>query len=172
MKNAILLCIVAILTAAPVDSDDRMQATPIRKPLLVLTGAKSAVMKAAYHRLESADQLKMTWRAHIGPEYDHGDLPVPEVDFDHCSVVALFQGSSFNSRGLQIVEVQEKDDATVLRFDDVSYQTNGAANAVTPYAFAVLPKTDKPIVIEENQQPYLGEPPVWKEVARLNAAKR
>ncbi len=43
---------------------------------------------------------------------------------------------------------------------------NGADRA-TPYGMFVFPKTDKPIVLEENVQGTIGAPPVWKERARF-----
>ncbi len=157
----------------PESSNGEDRPEPRSKPLLVLTGAASQVKEAAYYRLSSADKLKDVWRGHLGAVQDRGDNPVPEVDFDRCVVLALFEGSSFNSHGLRIEAVLDRNDVTVVRFDDISYQTlGGGANTVAPYAFILLPKTDKVIVLEENVQQYLSGAPVWKEVSRLTASEK
>jgi hypothetical protein len=153
-------------------SNGEEPATRAAKPLLVLSGAASEVKDAGYHRVSSADKLKQIWRSHLGPAQDRGDNPVPEVDFDRCVVLALFEGSKSNSHGLRITEVLERDNETIVRFDDISYQSFGNANAVAPFAFVVLPASDKLIVVEENVQQYLADPPKWKEVARLTAGKQ
>jgi hypothetical protein len=82
-------------------------------------------------------------------------------------IVTMFKGSSVNSHGLRIDSVTETTHAVTVRFDDISYQVSGEGNRVAPYAFVLLPKSEKPVVLEENVQQYLGEPPVWKEVAKL-----
>ena len=61
------------------------------RPLMVLTGAKSKVRDPAYYRITSADKLTELWRSHLGPVFAHGDDPAPEVDFDRCMVIALFE---------------------------------------------------------------------------------
>ncbi len=42
---------------------------------------------------------------------------------------------------------------------------------MTVYGFFVLPRSPKPVVLEENVQSLLGEPPVWREQARLPGAQ-
>jgi hypothetical protein len=131
--------------------------------------------------------------------YDPNDgirrhLPV-KIDFEHYLVVAIFQGKCVNVDSLKVVSITEEEKRLVLRYDKNSYQTFGKVHdddpnddpdkgdpdkddlskndpddgKVTPYGFFVLPRTEKPIVIEENVQQYLGSSPIWKERARLPA---
>jgi hypothetical protein len=69
--------------------------------------------------------------------------------------------------------VLENADVTVIRFVEVTYQTFQRVGEPPkppdrPYAFVVLPKSKKTIVLEEGVQEFKGDPPVWKECARLN----
>ena len=94
---------------------------------------------------------------------------MPEVDFTHCEVVAVFAGDGWNSDGIQAISIVEEPDYRRFRFDHLSYQTegpDGGGRRVAAYGFFVLPRTDLPLVLEENVQPLIGEPPVWKEVGR------
>jgi hypothetical protein len=165
----VLGCLVLLMSVATAGQE---QPKVDNRPLMVLTGAKSKVRDPGYYRITSADKLKELWRSHLGPVFDRGDDPVPDVDFGRCMVIALFEGASFNSRGLRIESVAQKYDLITVRFDDISYQTRGGANQVAPYAFVLLPKSENSVVLEKNVQQYLGEPPVWKEVARLRPDDR
>jgi hypothetical protein len=44
---------------------------------------------------------------------------------------------------------------------------NGGGVQATVYGFFVLPRSSKTVVLEENVQNYLGQPPEWKERANL-----
>jgi hypothetical protein len=43
---------------------------------------------------------------------------------------------------------------------------NGGGRPVTAYGFFVLPKADKTVILEENIQNLLGNPPAWQERIR------
>jgi hypothetical protein len=66
----------------------------------------------------------------------------------------------------------------VVRFEGIYYHaastagSGGGGDRVTPYAFIVLRKPAKPIVLEENVQNLIDHPPVWKEVARSGSAAK
>jgi hypothetical protein len=88
-------------------------------------------------------------------------------------VVAVFQGNDVNSAGLKAVAILEEKDRLVLRFQNKSYQTMGYGQVdegerVTVYGFFVLPRSSKTVVLEENVQNIIGQPPVWKERASLS----
>jgi hypothetical protein len=142
----------------------------INSALAVLTGDNSHVSKPAFTRIDSSSLWKKTWLTHLGKEQDTIYRTAMEVDFGRCTVTAIFGGQSVNSCGYRIESVHENGNTIVVRFDDISFQTagpDGGAVQVRPYAFIVLPKTSKPIVLEENVQSYKREEPEWKEVARL-----
>jgi hypothetical protein len=118
------------------------------------------------------------WLSHLGKtEADkfREHIPVVTIDFEKNIVIAIFQGTSTNSRGLQITSVDEAKDFITLCFQGMSYQTAGGLGGgggsvqVTPYAFVVVPKSSKVIVVKEDIQVPKDKPPEWKERARLRA---
>jgi hypothetical protein len=146
------------------------------RPLLVLAGADSKVEKSAYYRVSSEESWQHIWLSHLGKtEADRfrEHMPIVQIDFKKCMVIAIFKGAASNSRGLNIMSIDEHEDTVSLRFYDMSYQTAGGLAGgrvpVTPYAFVVIPKSDKLVLIEENIQSLKEKPPVWNQRARLKA---
>jgi hypothetical protein len=152
---------------------------PLRhlQPYVALTGADSAVAAPAYHRLRTPAELARVWLLHLGqpvPDGEHdffyNEPGVPEVDFEACEVVAIFGGKGWNSAGFQVESVDDEATCRRLRFDHRSYQTEGPTGGgkrVTPYGFFVLPRTDLPLVLEEDVQSLIGAPPEWRQRAQL-----
>lgn len=147
------------------------------KPYVTFAGAQSAIATRAYRKVTSAEDWAALWQEHRGIQareggynWHYNEAGVPIVDFDRCMVVAVFQGKAWNSAGVIAVSVTEEKERILIRFDDKSYQTagpDGGGERVTAYGLFVLPKTDKPVVLEEDVQGLIGEPPKWKERARL-----
>jgi hypothetical protein len=147
----------------------------INSALTVLTGDDSHISKTAFRRVGSTLEWKKTWLSHLGLKEDTIHRTAMEVDFDRCMVIAMFGGKSENRRGYRVESVLEKKDSIVVQFDQISFQTagpDGGAVHVMPYAFIVLAKSEKPVVLEENVQIYKDHAPEWKEVARLSASSR
>jgi hypothetical protein len=144
--------------------------TPL-KPIVLWWGAHSGVDQRDYWRVATDDAWKALWLRHAG-EQTESPLKIakhPEVDFERCVVVAIFAGKLRNTSGLTIASIEESDDRVLVRFErqSKSYQTGPDADDVTPYAILVLPKTRKPIVLEEDVHSLIGAAPQWKERARL-----
>ncbi len=161
--GVIFALVVLIATAAEKPVERQI------KPCVAITGADSHVTIPRYHRITSAEVWTHIWQEHKGEkpteEYDFYEDPLalPMIDFDDYMVIAVFQGEGWNSKGLSVVSISEEDKRIVLRYDNKSYQTVGGGNKVAAYGFFVLPRSAKPVVVEENVQIYGGEPPVWKE---------
>jgi len=178
MRCHLLLTLPVLLAATPVLQGTPQQAAqrPLR-PAVAITGAKSAIEKAAYHRLRSPQDLAQIWLQHLGKQppageygFYYNEAAVPEVDFERFEVVAIFGGSGWNSAGFNLESVSDDKDARTIRFDDKSYQTegpNGGGKRVSPFGFFVLPRTEVAIVLQQNVQSMIGEPPQWQERARL-----
>ncbi|MFZ4083258.1 MAG: hypothetical protein ACOYKN_18665 [Pirellula sp.] len=154
----------------------KVEATGKTRPLIVLAGADSKVGKPAYYRVSSEEAWQRIWLSHLGKtEADRfrEHMPIVQIDFKKCMVIAIFKGAASNSRGLNIISTDEREDTVYLRFDDMSYQTAGGLDGgrvpVTPYAFVVIPNSAKLVLIEENIQSLKEKPPVWNERARLKA---
>jgi len=186
VRSATLLALVAAVagceSARPPEPDDLPTPAPApqqaqatvpspTKPIVLWWGAHSGVAERSYLRVATDDAWKALWVRHAGEHVETGYKLVkyPEVDFERCTVVAIFAGKIRNTTGLTIVSIDESDDRVLVRFDRTSksYQTGPKADDVTPYAILVLPKTGKPIVLEEDVHSLIGAPPQWKERARL-----
>ncbi len=142
------------------------------KPLVTISGADSKVRKPSYERIATADKWTEAWARHLGTSKEDAYRSLMEIDFERCEVVAIFRGDRTNVRGIKILPLFTDHDYLILRIEDVDYQTNGADNNKPrdkPYAFVVIPKTSKEIILEEDVQHYKGEPPEWKEIIRIDA---
>lgn len=160
-----LLLSVVCLIASQVGS-----AADESKPIAVLSGANSKVSKQSYERITTDTAMQEAWARHLGTSPGDAYRPQFEIDFSRCLVVAVFVGDRINTRGVRIDSVRQRGNALVVRFENVGYQTFNKKIKTPPdrpFAFVVVPKTELEIVLEENTQSYIDEPPVWKEAARL-----
>jgi RNA polymerase sigma factor (sigma-70 family) len=152
--------------AAPAVADAK--AALIREPLLAWSGPNSAVTKTSYRRVASKQEWETLWQEHAGKvQKDRPATVLPRIDFSQCMVVAVFQGSAFNSQGVNCVSVSETTAAITLRFVGDRYQTLNGVDEVTPFGIFLLPRSAKPLILEENVQNLLGGAPVWKVQARF-----
>jgi hypothetical protein len=164
----VALATVLLLPNVAASADPAKEAT---HPYVTLTGTDSHIKERSYHRVVSEDEWIKIWQRHKGAkeskDYDffYNPLGLPYIDFEKCMVIAVFQGSSVNSAGLKTVAILEEKDRIVLRFEEKWYQTMERAgtghggNHVTVYGFFMLPRSSKTVVLEENAQNYIGQPP-------------
>ncbi len=140
-------------------------------PVVVLTGVNSRIRSASYSKSTSTRDLDLIWLRHLGKSKIEAALTrshVLEVDFDKYMVVSLFKGSCFNAQRIHVASMVEGDTRLRLRFEVEWYQTGEArADQSFPFCFIVLPKSAKPVAIEENVQRMIGGKPIWKERAIL-----
>jgi hypothetical protein len=173
---ATVLITVLLLPNVAASADPAKEAT---RPYVTFTGTDSHVKDPSCHRVTSEDEWIKTWQRHKGEkeskDYDlfYNPLGLPYIDFEKCMVIAVFQGSGVNSAGLKTVAILEDKDRIVLRFQNKWYQTavygaRDEGERVTVYGFFVLPRSSKAVVLEENVQTYIGQPPVWKERVKLS----
>ena len=127
-------------------------------PCVTLSGTDSQVAERGYQRVLTPEEWAKLWQKHKGKEsvgnYDffYDPLGLPLIDFNQFMVIAIFQGSSWNSAGLNAVSVSDEVDRITFRFEDKPYGTagaNGGAQKVKVYGFFIVPKTNKPVIIEE-----------------------
>ena len=167
MRNVILLAAVYIVWACSGlygHAQDK-NAENLQRPIVVIAGADSHVHKPFYQRVTTSDALHAIWARHLGTSVDDAYRPTMEVDFDRYMVVAALLGDKVNVRGLEVHSVFDNAGSLTIRVERLSYQTGSKGDTRQPYAFIVLPKTGKRIVLEENTQNYKGGAPVWKQLA-------
>ncbi len=179
MRTVACVTLLSLLPwpAAQDPAPPRAVAAAPARPVVALTGATSAIEKEGYHRIQDAQSLARLWLQHRGkpqPDGEYGffynDAGVPEVDFERYEVVAIFGGKCVNSAGFAVESIADEPGRRLVRFDHRHYQTagpDGGAESAKPFAFFVLPRTPLPIVLEEDVQGMINQPPQWKERARL-----
>jgi hypothetical protein len=156
------------------------------KPVVVWTGTDSKQAKDSFARCGSPKDWQATWNAHCGQEKP-ADLPTcPEVDFDSYMVIAVFRKTSrirvseiveekecvrvrYQPWGNQIVFVPGPDAGTVKVVELGRGELDPDKPYMLSFAFVVLPKANKAVVLEEDIQDLIGKPPVWKERAKFPA---
>jgi hypothetical protein len=137
-------------------------------PCVSFKGPHSAIRKRRCVRITDRESWEALWKEHRGEALETNKLGrpvIPVIDFDRCMVIAIFRGESWNCNGEYVVSVEDRGRDVLLRFDSHSFQTcgpDGGGVRVEPYGIFVLPRTAKPIVIEENVQGMIGRPPNWK----------
>jgi len=134
-----------------------------RKPVSIkaeYTGPESRISKTEYLRIMSKEDMKKLWTRHLGGD----DAPV--INFEQNMVIAIFKGKHWNSRGITANCTQD-DETIKFRFDMNYYQTMGGGDEVTSYGLFVIPRSTKPVVLEEDTQGLIGYPPVWTEKGRF-----
>ncbi len=177
MRRSIVLLAVAIAGFAAIrGAAGEDNAQHAQRPYVAITGPDSHVRERGYFRVESEKEWIKVWQRHKGEKESEGynffynPLGLPTVDFGNCMVIAIFEGTSENSAGYTANAVFEKGGRLILRFADKGYQTagpNGGGQIANVYGFFVLPRSNKPVVLEEDVRTLIAGPPVWKEVAVL-----
>ena len=150
------------------------------KPYVSIWGAHSRIDQRSYFLITSRDDWTKLWLRHIGKDpardfdnrYFYNPDDIPEVDFDACMVIVIFQGKQVNSAGVQAAAVNDDAGQITFRFGHRGYGTASSdpkshGDDVTPYGFFVMRRSAKPVVLEENVQSYKNQPPIWKEVSRF-----
>jgi len=86
-------------------------------------------------------------------------------------VIAIFGGETYNSWGYRVEEVRETARTVFVRYSNIGYQTARGADLATPYAFVVIQKSNKLVVLEETTHTMQGTD-VTREIARMPARKK
>jgi len=159
------------------------------RPSVTISGAHSHVTIRRYHRVTSAELWRRIWQEHMGKSWqerrervaqrrtDPNDLSepltFPMIDFENYMVIGIFDGEGHNCTALTVVSVYEEDKRIVLRYKRELYQTMARVGTgvkgdkTTAYGLFVVPRSVKPVVVEENVQNILGDPPLWQECMRF-----
>ncbi len=189
-----LACLFAtnlITATSPTQSPEEAHQPPLTSPVVQWSGKQSEFGGPSYMLATNEAEWIRIWNAHHGlpmtAQYDrfYDPLGLPLLDFDRYMIVGIFQPEKYNVAGLLIESIQETSNRIVLRFDDKAFQTASLGGSidqadqagglrgpslppsVRPYGFCVLPRTKKPIVLEENTQRLIGKPPIWTERHQL-----
>ncbi len=149
------------------------------KPLVQWIGEDSARDVPGTLLVTTPEGWVRLWAEHRSAA---GDDPArPWVDFDQVAVLALFAGRTTQCRGEGVYAIDEFEDHVRVRCWSMTYGVGLGPGAdvekltrpVNPFGMFVLPRIDKPIVIERRLYEHKlapGEPePAWTEVTRFNS---
>jgi hypothetical protein len=182
MHYPALFLVPVLLVVAPVPATEVPRKL---KPVVVWTGIDSKQAKMSFARCCSQKDWEEIWHKHQSNA--KAKTPsCPQVDFDSYMVVAIFQGKSCQDTGIEIVSVTEEKKCLRIRYKPLWFQVGfvrperGSRPAkcevetyeTQSYAFVVLPKSQKAIVLEEDVRTLIPDPPVWKKRATLEALRK
>lgn len=125
------------------------------------TGADSKIDEPRVVLVKDDRALQRVWMEHLTGEVLVG-IEFPLVDFRNEVVLAVFGGKGWNSRGYRVVEILQGAQVYTVRIEKQSFQTAGGAVEASPFGIFVLPRSDRPIRVEQNVQNIIGEPPLWE----------
>ena len=168
MMNKSLIGILAVgcLLVAEVEAieDEANDRNVSIKPCVTITGDDSRITEQSFYRIRSIDEFAEVWAKHTGQknvpyknwenQYDefYNTLSLPLVDFENYMVIAIFQGSGWNNAGLKAISMSERAHGVSFRFKGKPYSTegpDGGGKQVSVFGFFVVPRTGKPLIIEE-----------------------
>lgn len=154
MKLILVLVMLSLLAPGNCKAADNVD--EVSKPLVTISGTDSKVAKPSYERISTSEKWAEAWLRHSGTTKDDFHRPLMEIDFDRCTVVAIFRGEKTQVRQLVIDSVLEKSKAIIIRFTELGYGIGGTGPQKPenryPYAFIVLPKSNKDIVFVEGTE--------------------
>lgn len=189
MMARILLGCVALCALAFASLAEEPKETKL-KQVTVFNGSHSKILKERFELVTTKEAWEKLWEEHQGKRdkrIDGLDEQRIDVDFETHYVVAIFSGWC----GWCAITPRQRDNAVVIGFEPSGWQTEGRPpgkkpdkemkklirqrkvweDALAPYAFVILPKPVKMVIIEEGKRPDLMSPPVWKERTRFPAPK-
>jgi len=164
--QACSILIAALGVGAPRNGDEEK---PFR-PTAVFDGTHSQIKKEKIVRVLTADAWKELWQEHRGKNATFTETGQSlEIDFETHYVIAIFVG---NCDGCAITP-RLRGDTVLIGYKGWVSQTEGRDertpaqrakdDAMASYAFVILPRSRRTVLVEENVQRMLGEPPIWKQ---------
>jgi hypothetical protein len=132
----------------------------------------AGVNKDAVHTLVGSDDEWSKLRQKLFGDRPTGIPDSSDIDFTKEMLLVLYSGESFQRNGLSPALVVEGEKNLVVRVRVHGYQIMITADSKLriehPYGLVILPRRlNKPVVLEYNEQIYIGAPEFWKERERL-----
>jgi hypothetical protein len=174
LLGCVAACVLALASLAEEPKDKPL------KPTAVFRGRHSAIHDEAFELIATEAQWEKLWEKHRGKEREPlftETFQELNIDFDTHYVVALFTGPSHWC----IPHPKLRGETVVIQYEHGFCQTAAGFQkgwtehekakwyAQCPYAFVVLPKPVKAVIIEEGVRRQLSDPFTWKERKRFLA---
>ena len=153
------------------------------RPLVSFTGADTHVPESIQQRITSQKDWDQLWLQHTalaGRPQDYNQYRptgAPQVDFEHCMVIAVTNAPGQINAGIIALDVRESDDRITFGFKNLYYQAMAGTSAPgNAYGFFVMPRSAKPIQFRVNVAGYHTRieegDPVWEDATLLPALAR
>lgn len=142
------------------------------KPRHSWSGAESRVAKGFAAAVTTRENFEKLRERLLGgtPGEDIGKHH--KLDFAKEFVLVVSEGRSANCDGIHIESAWRDEKRLLVRLTHRTFQTIGDGVPTRPWGVFILPRQDgEVVVLEENTQPYIGGPPIWKETRRFERAK-
>src|SRR5262249_37712863 len=153
------------------------------KPVMAWAGNDNKQTKPCFARCDTPEEWAAIWQKHHGLGTDRtADVPpCPEVDFGSYMVVAILHGQFGMTTGISVREVVEEKSRLRVRYELFGCQIGAGMDSrayekllqkfaeTHCFAFVVLPKNSKTVVLERDERHLINGPPRWKEVVKLAA---
>lgn len=121
----------------------------------VICGQKSSITERQYHLIDNQAKLSEVWRL-------HSTEPAPTLNERTSMSLLIFSGRSVNSLGVKISSVEEQADSIRVRYTQHHFGSFRGGVECQPWAMVILPRTTKPILVEENVQANKWDPDLWE----------
>ena len=169
----LLLCVGGAEPKADADKN-------IIRPIVVLSGTDSTVMKDGFYRITTKADWQKLWEQHR-----RGDAPIRlnqymTVDFEKNMVIAIFRGDCGYYGSIWPEAIKDEKDFIRVQFviSTVQLARGGKSEKVEPiqyeagsYGFFVLPRSNKPIKFEIGFKRLIADPYTWKADGELPELK-
>jgi hypothetical protein len=173
--TASLAPLLVLLTATP-PSAAPLAKEQAAKPIAVLHGANSKIVKERMLRVLSEKDWKELWIEHKLGSVDKKEMPRDfeylDFDFDKVMIIAIFQGKGCCCDGFTCHSISEDLDRIVVQVNSLSYQAGiasfpsgivGEIPETQAWGILVLPRSNKEIVLKRVVRDRLTDPLVWEE---------
>jgi hypothetical protein len=175
LLGGVVVCALAFVSFAEEPKETKL------KPTLVFSGSHSAIRAERFELATTAKEWESLWAKHRGDAQEPLFTETSQMlslDFETHYVIAIFTGSGEPC----VFQPRQRGDIVAIGLEIEIFSTEGRlpsrtdhekakANATATYAFIVLPKPVKTVVIEENRETRRGQPPQWHERAKFPAPK-
>jgi hypothetical protein len=144
----------------------------VLKPRKTWSGSTGVSKKGIFTLIGSAEEWSKL-RTELFGDTPQGIPGASEIDFTKEMLLVLYSGETSMSNGLSPALVVDGDQNMVVRVNVHTYQlmlSRGSKIPVEhPFGLVVLPRRpNKPVVLEYNNQIYIGGPELWSEKDRVS----
>jgi hypothetical protein len=169
---------VFLFAAAPLSAEQLPRKI---KPVVIWSDINSKQAKESFDRYCSQEEWEANWHKQMGRGKGVDGTRCPQIDFDSYIVIAIFHGKWDSNSGISIICVSEDKEFVRVRYRPSWYQLayrpgraerDAKSLGTQSYAYVVLPRSPKAVVLEEDVCNLIASPPVWKQRAKLAAMKR